>query len=139
MMIPTPAATALALAALLAPAAPAGAGEHPMTAEEFDAYTRGQTLYFSANGQPYGVERYKDGRRVTWSFLDGECKEGVWYQSGEMICFEYDDIAGPQCWTFFERPGGLEARFENRTDSTVLYQTLESDEPMLCLGPEVGV
>ncbi len=48
-----------------------------MGADEFVRYTRGKTLFFGNDGEPYGVERYLDGRRVIWSFLDGDCKNGT--------------------------------------------------------------
>src|SRR6056297_3315549 len=60
----------VALAALLA-----GPAFAEMSAEEFDAYTRGQTFYYGAEGEePYGAEEYLPGQRVRWSFLDGECQ-----------------------------------------------------------------
>ncbi|WP_371036606.1 hypothetical protein [Rhodosalinus sp. FB01] len=130
---------ALTCAALLA-ATPLAAAE-PMNAEEFDAYTRGKTLYYGQSGQAYGVEEYKDDREVVWSFLDGECIEGRWYEDARgYICFVYeDDRLGPQCWQFFRAPGGgLTAIFEDDT-AVPLYEAGESDEPMQCLGPEVGV
>jgi hypothetical protein len=113
--------------------------QSPMSAEAFDAYTRGKTLFYGSGGEAYGVERYLDGRRVIWSFLDGDCKDGSWYPQGDMICFEYEDGAGPQCWTFFESAGGLIARFENDSAATELYEAQDIGEEMLCLGPKVGV
>lgn len=111
----------------------------PMNADEFDRYTQGKTLYFYSQGQAYGVERYKKDRRVTWSFLDGECREGEWYPQGRFICFVYEDNPDPQCWTFFREPGGLRALFEDNPQGTELYEASDSDEPMLCMGPEIGV
>ncbi len=114
------------------------AAETPMSAAEFEAYTTGRTLTFSSAGVAYGVEEYREGREVTWSFLDGRCQEGVWYPEGELICFQYEEIEAPQCWSFFRRGAGLEARFENDPANTTLFETRASEEPMLCLGPEVG-
>ena len=125
-------------AALLAPA-PAPAAQTPMTASEFEAYTTGRTLTFYSRGQAYGAEEYREGRRVTWSFLDGQCREGLWYPQGEQICFVYEDRAEAQCWTFFREADGLRAVFEEGDGTTELYEAGEADEPMLCLGPEVGV
>ncbi len=113
--------------------------ETPLSGAEFDAYTQGKTLYFNSGGTSYGVEEYLPGRKVRWSFLDGRCKEGDWYTSGSEICFRYEDGTGPQCWTFFRDAGGLRARFQGDSDSSDLYEARQSDEPMLCLGPEVGV
>ena len=78
-------------------------------------------------------------RRVRWSFLDGECLDGQWYEAGDLICFVYDEMPDPQCWSFFRRGGGIVARFENGSDGLELYQTREARGPLMCLGPEVGV
>lgn len=129
---------ALSLSLSLSMISPASAAE-PMTASEFESYTTGKTLNFYSGGSAYGVERYRENRKVTWSFLDGDCKDGEWYQQGRFICFIYDGSDAPQCWTFFKEPNGLRALFEDNPEATELYETSESDEPMICLGPEVGV
>ena len=110
-----------------------------MSAAEFEAYTEGKTLYFGQSGAPYGAEIYHENRRVQWSFLDGHCKEGRWYEADGLICFVYEDDLAPQCWSFTESPTGLVARFENDLSETALYEAREMTEPLLCLGPEVGV
>lgn len=124
--------------ALLLAALPAAA-QTPMSAEAFDAYTRGKTLFYGSGGAAYGVERYLDDRRVIWSFLDGDCKKGVWYEDGGQICFLYEDRLDPQCWTFTESPSGLIARFEDDPNATELYEAEDIGEEMLCYGPDVGV
>ncbi len=108
-------------------------------AEAFDAYSQGKTLYFEFDGSTYGAEEYLPNRRVRWSFQDGQCKEGDWYQDGELICFVYEDDPDPQCWSFFQSSDGLVAQFENDPDATTLFEVRKSDKPMLCLGPEIGV
>jgi hypothetical protein len=117
----------------------ASAAEGPLSAEEFDAYTRNKTLFYGQNGQAYGAEIYLENRRVRWSFLDGECKEGEWYEQGEQICFVYEDNPDPQCWTFRLGNGGLIARFEDLSGSTDLYEADDIGEEMICLGPKIGV
>ena len=129
---------ALILASLLALPLPAVA-QDSMSAAEFDAYTRGKTLYYGRDGAAYGAEVYKENRRVQWSFLDGDCKDGEWYEEAGLICFVYDDNPVPQCWSFTESPGGLIARFENAPDTTELYEAEDVGEEMLCLGPRIGV
>lgn len=123
----------LALVAL-----PANA-QSTMSGEEFDAYTRGKTLYYGSGNHPYGAEIYLPNRRVRWSFLDGECKEGQWYEADGLICFTYDDRPEPQCWSFEHGAKGLIARFENDPAVTPLYEANESTQEMLCLGPKTGV
>ncbi|MEX0302637.1 MAG: hypothetical protein AB3N24_09460 [Leisingera sp.] len=126
------------LLSLLALPAAAAAGE-PLNAEQFDSYTQGRTLFYGFGGSMYGVERYLPGRRVIWSFLDGKCQEGSWYEEAGQICFLYQDRNDPQCWSFELTPGGLTARFENDPESTQLYEAEEIGEEMLCYGPDVGV
>lgn len=115
------------------------ASQSAMSAAEFESYVQGKTLYFGYDGEAYGVERYLGNRRVQWSFLDGQCKDGFWYEEADQICFVYEDTPDPQCWTFYQEPGGLRAIFENDPDATTLYEAQQDDDPMLCLGPEVGV
>ena len=110
-----------------------------MSASEFEAYTTGKTLTFLENGQAYGAEEYKPGREVIWSFLDGECQEGTWYAQGKQICFVYEGAEDtPQCWEFYREGSGLRAIFAGEA-ATELFEALQSPEPLVCLGPEIGV
>ncbi len=112
-----------------------------MTAEEFEAYTTGKTLFYALNGEDFGVERYKEDRRVEWSFLDGECTQGVWYEENGLICFAYENWTVPQCWSFERSPGGLEAEFVPPEDDGPgnRYFAYEKEEEMICFGPDTGV
>ena len=111
-----------------------------MSAAEFEAYTTGKTLYYGRQGAPYGAEVYHKDRRVQWSFLDGQCLEGEWYEAENgLICFLYEDRETPQCWSFAEGSGGLIARFENNPEAIALYEAQDRNEELLCLGPKVGV
>ncbi|CUH77999.1 hypothetical protein TRM7557_01676 [Tritonibacter multivorans] len=110
-----------------------------MSAEDFERYTSGRTLIYGQGGQAYGAERYLPGRRVTWSFLDGECNDGIWYPQDGNICFLYEDRDAPQCWQFTETATGLIARFAGEDSTLELYEARETQEDMICLGPEVGV
>ena len=123
---------------LIATASVAQTGE-PLTPEEFEARVTGKTLMYGFEGQPYGGEDYLPDRKVRWSFLDGRCKDGYWYPSGNEICFVYEDNPTPQCWIFYPRDEGLVAQFANNDEYQELYQTGETDDPLMCLGPEVGV
>ncbi|MEO9514436.1 MAG: hypothetical protein ABJH45_26940 [Paracoccaceae bacterium] len=110
-----------------------------MSAAEFETYTNGKTLFFGRDGKAYGAEEYLGNRRVRWSFLDGQCKEGYWYEDNSQICFVYEDRPDPQCWAFQKGPSGLIARFINDPGSTDLYEAQELGDEMVCLGPKVGV
>ena len=131
--IPALAATVAMLSGGMALAA------EPIDGQTFDEYTRGKTLFYGQNGEKYGAEIYMDNRRVKWSFLDGQCKEGFWYEEADQICFVYEDNPTPQCWAFTKENGRLSARFENLPGATQLYEAEEVNEEMICLGPDVGV
>jgi hypothetical protein len=120
-------------------AAHSAAAAEPMSAAEFEAYVEGRTLYFGFEGEAYGVESYLPNRRVLWSFLDGQCKDGFWYEDSGLICFLYEDRNDPQCWSFYREGDRLRAVFANDPDNTILYEAEQTDEPMTCLGPEIGV
>jgi hypothetical protein len=136
--IPVLAALVLAALAVLAPAA--RSAEPPMSAAEFESYVTGRTLTYAARGgAPYGAEQYLPGRRVIWTFLDGACEDGIWYEEAGQICFLYDFAPEPQCWSFWQGASGLIARFENDPGASELYEVRQSPEPLRCQGPEVGV
>lgn len=111
--------------------------QSPLSADEFQTMTEGRILYYGIDGERYGVEEYLPDRRVRWSYLDGKCSDGHWYEDSGLICFVYEHRPDPQCWSFFDRGGKLAARFESG-DQTEFYE-IEGNGEMLCLGPEVGV
>lgn len=128
-------AHAIALTLMTAPAF-----AEPMSAAEFEAYVTGKTLYYGSQGSAYGAEIYHENRRVTWSFLDGECKEGHWYEAeGSNICFVYEDRSDPQCWTFEKTGRGLRATFTSDPQTTELYEAQDVGREFICLGPKIGV
>lgn len=111
-----------------------------MDASEFEQYVTGKTLYYSDGATaPYGAETYLPNRRVRWSFLDGECKEGYWFEAEELICFVYEDRDDTQCWSFEQGANGLIATFENNPAASELYEAQDIGEDLICQGPMVGV
>ncbi|MGZ9811775.1 hypothetical protein ACXN5S_15030 [Pseudoroseicyclus sp. H15] len=122
--------TRLALLALLL-ASPAAA-QDAMTADEFEAFVTGKTLGYASGDEPYGVERYTEGRRVLWAYVGDECIEGEWYPKGEDICFVYPDFGDEQCWRFTMNAGELTARFTGEGSSQTVYSV--SEAPLICPG-----
>lgn len=110
-----------------------------MSGLEFDVEVTGKTVYYSQNGQTFGVEQYLPNQRVIWSFDDGRCQYGHWFDRGDLICFEYEDQPGTQCWLFERGPTGLVAYFNGDKTDTPLVQMPAGQKPMLCYGPDVGV
>nr|WP_050525872.1 hypothetical protein [Pseudorhodobacter aquimaris] len=126
------------LTLLLAVATPALA-ETPLTGAEFDAYATGKTLTYAVGGEVYGIEQYLPNRRVRWAFVDDTCRIGHWYEDAESICFVYEHDATPQCWMFYLQGGALTARFMSDPPSTELKELSQTDAPLACSGPDIGV
>jgi len=111
-----------------------------MSASEFEAYVTGRTLTYSDRGVTYGIEEYLPDRRVRWAYFGDQCREGFWYESGGQICFVYENNPdAPQCWVFTNLGERLSAVFAGTSDGREVYEAQNSDEPMVCLGPDVGV
>lgn len=117
----------------------AAAAQEPLSAEEFEAYATGKTLSYAQGAEIWGTEQYLPGRRVVWAFSADECQYGRWFPQGEQICFLYDNDLEPQCWTFWRQGEGLRARFAGNPDGTELAEVGQSDEPLACPGPDLGV
>ena len=128
-----------ALACLLLLATPAAA-EGALDAEAFEALVEGRTLTYGALGaEPYGIEHYYPGRRVTWAWAgDDECLSGVWYEDGPeedpAICFLYESDPVPQCWQVFHEGAGLRAVFLGEGGGSVLYELGEQPGGLVCGG-----
>ncbi|MDJ1008417.1 MAG: hypothetical protein QNJ13_11390 [Paracoccaceae bacterium] len=114
-------------------------GAQTLDGGAFDALTRGRTVIYSLGGEFHGMERHFGDRRVEWAFSDGECFAGRWYEAGDNICFEYENLDGPQCWQFTEAPGGFLATFIDGETRGSTFVARLTDAPMTCTGPRVGV
>ncbi len=124
---------------LLALPLPASAGQM-LDGPGFDAATQGRTFVFSLGGEAYGAEQYLPGRRVNWSFLDGRCLAGQWWEEAGEICFAYEDRPGEsQCWEFWGSGEELRARIAPPQADSQVYSAVPSEEPLYCMGPDAGV
>ena len=127
---------------LLGPAfaeTPLQVADAPLTAQEFDAYATGKTLSYAQGGVVWGAEQYLPGRRVIWAFTEDDCQYGHWFEDQGNICFLYDDQDQPQCWRFFRETTGLRAIFMGADGGTSLSEVGQSETPLNCPGPDVGV
>ena len=129
---------ALVLALSLALACPALAGQ-PLTAEEFEAHVLGKTVTYSQFGTLFGTEEYLPNRQVRWSVAENLCQYGTWYPQVSDICFVYEDDPRPHCWTFWKEGEGLVALSVEAEPGEELYEVSQSDAPLPCPGPDVGV
>jgi len=121
----------------------AQAQDSVLDAQSFDRLTRGKTFVFGLEGKITGAERYFPGRKVIWSFGDGTCQEGEWFESQGLICFTYLTHLDRQCWMFRKGPEGLSATFMPSggalDDLGDTYSMEQSDTELSCEGPNVGV
>jgi hypothetical protein len=112
-------------------------GETPISGGDFESLVQGKTLTFSVGDAPYGVEYYAPNRRVIWSFTDGDCVNGEWFeqqtQSGPNIYFVYENSSEQQCCQVLDIEGKIRADFMNTPGTTILYEAVEA-EPLVCGG-----
>ncbi len=115
--------------------------EKPLTGAEFEALTTGRVMDHAVGGRVYGAERYYPDRRVRWAFSGDDCLEGVWYEQGQMICFQYEDGTGPECWTYYRDGAGMRAisAQDNQSSPANPVAMMPTTRALACLGPEVGV
>lgn len=124
---------------LILMATPSLAGD-PMSGAAFDRLTRGKTYFYGDGQTAYGAEQYLSGRRVIWSWLDGTCQLGRWYETEPgMICFVYEQEPEPQCWQFRQEGDRLSADYLNQPGQSTLYELEQNHSPLECSGPKIGV
>ena len=112
--------------------------ETPLTAEEFDAATLGDTITYDYGNGLFGTEEYLDGRRVRWAFDGDLCIYGVWYQSGDEICFDYENDPTPACWHYFLENGKIRGSLRGGGVLEIMESSRDGG-PLPCAGPDVGV
>jgi hypothetical protein len=115
--------------------------EKPLTGAEFEAFTTGKIMDHAISGRVYGAEKYFPDRRVRWAFTGDECMEGSWYDKGTLICFVYEDRPEPECFSYLRKGAGLVAipEYDSLSAPANPVDLFETNRPLACLGPEVGV
>lgn len=98
----------------------------PLPAEAFERFVQGRTFDTHDETGRYGVETFLPGRRTIWRDPES-CLEGRWRPQGALICFDYEGIDTPFCWTYHDRGGSLEAWLDgDRTTAPIrLYPSAE--------------
>ncbi len=127
------------VAAVLATLPLAAAAKTPMTGAEFEAFVTGKTMTYAEYGSIYGTEDYLPGRRVRWAFTEDVCRFGTWYEDSGNICFLYEGDPQPKCWTVWQDGDRLAARYIDNPPDDEPSVVEETDEPLACEGPDVGV
>lgn len=103
-----------------------------LTAEAFERFVAGRTMDTYDQTGRYGVETFLPGRKAIWRDAD-QCLEGTWRPQGDLICFDYNGIDTPFCWSYHDRGGWLMAWLDGDTSSQpiMLYP---ADEVVTCEG-----
>ena len=128
----------LVIASLILSASPALA-ETPLTGAEFDAATVGDTITYDYGNGLFGTEEYLEDRRVRWAFEGDLCIYGVWYESGDEICFEYENDPTPACWLYFLDGNKIRGRYMGQGGGWEILESSRDGGPLPCAGPDVGV
>ena len=129
-----------ALAFLVIPLS-ADAADRRLSISEFEELVNGRTLYFDRGGQRFGTEQYFDDKRVIWSFENGTCQFGIWFDNADgQICFIYENQPGSICWDFVQQSdGSYAARSEGSPLSDQLVVRGRDQEPIQCPLPDLGI
>ena len=102
-----------------------------LTAETFDALTRGKRMDTYDPNNLYGVEEFLSGQRSVWRDTQG-CMSATWKQVGEQICFFYEDRPNdPDCWVYKEHKGAIWGWYNGQPDGSVV-RLVPGDSPMTC-------
>jgi hypothetical protein len=107
-----------------------------MTADEFEAFSTGQTLDYWIDGSFWGSERHLADRKTLDADAEGPCREGEWFPKGDQICFVYQGDPDEHCWQFVR--DGPRVLAESAQGDLSTEVTL-ADQPLACPGPDVGV
>ncbi len=113
--------------------------ERVMSPAEFETYSTGKTIDYADDFSTWGREEYLPGRRVRFSFTDDECRFGSWYEQGDQVCFVYELDPDPKCWSYFTDGKNVTTVFEGDGPGGTVSTARPTKEPLVCLGPEVGV
>ncbi len=113
--------------------------QQTLSGAEFDALTKGRTFSYTVDGESYGAEQYLPERGVQWSFEQGQCLHGTWFEQNDEICFVYDDDPIPVCWRFYLDESGLSAELAQDPVGSRRYMAHEQSQNLSCPGPKVGV
>lgn len=119
----------------------AGAGQAQtfMTADDYEAWSMGQTLDYAIDGAVYGAERHLPGRKTLDADLGEPCTEGLWFPEGDAICFIYDGSDATHCWHFWREGDQVLAKPVGEDPEAAPREVTVSKTQLACPGPDVGV
>lgn len=102
-----------------------------LTAEAFDALTRGKRMDTFEAFDLYGVEEFLPDQQSIWRDEAG-CKRGRWAQVGHEICFYYEDHPEiPVCWVYRLRGDEIYGWYQGDLASPPV-RLVADHSPMIC-------
>lgn len=102
-----------------------------LTAEEFDALTRGKRMDTFDPVTLYGIEEFLPGQRSRWKDAD-RCMQATWTQIGDQICFFYDDRPEePDCWVYKWHKGAIWGWYNGQPGGATV-RLVPGNSPMSC-------
>ncbi len=113
-----------------------------LSADEFDNFSVGTTLYFYQNGRFYGSEQFFENRQSVWRAQDGSCVNGKWDEVQNGICFLYDGSDELHCWQLTRDNDTImiESMFPTKGQATTILEVDGQDTiPIICTAPSLGV
>lgn len=117
--------------------------KNPLSAAQFQAFTQNRSLQFFDQGEAYGSEHYGPNHAVRWTFGDGTCTAGTWFEKDSQICFRYENESEAGCWVFYPGAAGLIAEFMGAAGGkslpTTLYEASPSSRPSTCAPKDLGI
>lgn len=114
-------------------------GETLMNPQDFEAWSTGRTLDYFDGLTYWGSEQHLPGRKTVDADDQGLCQNGVWFAQGDAICFVYEMSLGTHCWHFWREDDQVTARNVDSASEVAPYEVTLSEDPVSCMGPEVGV
>jgi hypothetical protein len=109
-----------------------------MTAEEFEAFSTGQTLDYWVDGAYWGSERHLATRQTLDADAEGPCRAGAWFPKAGAICFTYEGEPAEHCWRFWRDGDRVTAEIVGSEDA-FSAEVMIADQPLSCPAPDLGV
>ncbi len=121
---------------------PAVAENAFLTAQEFEALTKGRVFatWQSDGVTLFGHEEFLPGRKVMWKYADGECLPGRWAFENGSVCYRYDGDDDPSCLRYTKdgsRIIGEQWGTDGPAGSRVVL-SVSDDGPLNCVGGDIS-
>jgi hypothetical protein len=114
--------------------------ETPMTGAEFQAYIGTSTVSYLYNDGFIGQADYGPDQTLLWRYdVENEpCQKGFWYQTGDALCFEFEDQKLGACWHFYRQSDGIVGIGIGEVEGVRIIDVARTDTPLSCPADPLG-